>query len=260
MYNAIYRNQYRDPEIECFFMSTYDNAANIPIEEIEKIRHTHSVDELDARLYGKFLKFAGLIYKEFDDAVHIVHPFRIPDAWIKYRWIDHGLDDPCACLWMAISPDDEYFFYREYYTPNRTIQKNSKAIKEMSGGERLALSYIGWESNKRNATTNVTDYREYLLNGIKPLRLWPKVEINTKINKVITRLHEKKLFIFRDCVNTISEIKTWGRDKNGEPERGNDHALDCIGAACIVNPTYAQARQMGNTMDEIPAEETPGNF
>jgi hypothetical protein len=241
-------------------MSTYDNAANIPIEEIEKIRHTHSVDELDARLYGKFLKFAGLIYKEFDDAVHIVHPFRIPEAWVKYRFIDHGLSDPCACLWLAISPDEEYYIYREYYTKNRTIQQNCSAIKEMSGGERLALSYIGWEANQRAANTGRTDYREYLNNGMQPLRLWPKVEVNTKINHVITRLNNKKLFIFRDCANTISEIKTWGREKNGEPERGNDHALDCIAGACLVNPKYYQAKQAEVGSGEIPVEETNANF
>lgn len=246
MYNSIYRNQYKDPEIEIFFGSTEDNKSNLPNyeQEVNRIKTSYSVDELDARLHGRFLKFAGLIYKEFDDRIHLVHPFKIPDHWPRYRFIDHGLHDPMVCLWMALSPDEEFHFYREYYQRDRTIQQNCQVVKDLSGGEKYIFTAIDHATNKRSAqdVNTKTDFRAYADCGIKPLRLWPKVEITTKINKVITRLNNRKLFIHRCCINTLDEIKTWGREKNGEPERGNDHALDCIAGACLIDPKFYQSK------------------
>jgi len=256
MYNAIYRNQYKDPEIEVIFGSIFDNAANLNIKEIERIRNSHSVDELDARLYGKFLKFSGLIYKEFDDNIHLIAPFKIPDDWVKVRFIDHGLHDPCACVWIAVNPDNEYHCYREYYKRDRTIADNCHAIKELSGQEKYYCNYIDPATNKRSAQEKTTDYRTYVTSGIMPLRTWRKVEQQTKINATITKLNNRKLFIHKGLVNTIDEIKSWGREKSGEPERGGDHALDCIGAACVENLQYARLRQSrGISTYEIPEEQ-----
>lgn len=258
MYNAIYRNQYKDPEIEVIFGSIFDNIDNLVggKEEIERIRNSHSVDELDARLYGKFLKFAGLVYKEFDDYVHLIPSFKIPDNWVKMRFIDHGLHDPCACIWVAVNPDNEYHIYREYYKKDRTISDNCKAIKEMSGNERYVMSYVDPATNKRSAQEKTTDYRTYVDNGIRPLRTWRKVEQVTKINATITRLNNRKLFVHRGLVNTLDEFKSWGREKSGEPEKGGDHALDCIGAACVENRQYYQLIQ-GGYGDEIGVDELP---
>ena len=245
MYNAIYRNQYKDPEIDVIFGSIYDNSANVPIKEIERIRNSHSVDELDARLYGKFLKFAGLVYKEFNDRLHLIPSFAIPKEWSRFRFIDHGLHDPCACLWIAVNTENEYHVYREYYQRDRTIQDNCRAIKELSGDEKYVCNYIDPATNKRSAQEKTTDYRTYFNNGISPLRTWKKVEQQTKINATITRLNNSKLFLHRGLNNTLDEIKSWGRDKSGEPERGGDHALDCLGAACVENIQYYQSRNSG---------------
>lgn len=261
MYNSIYRNQYKDPEIEVIFGSIFDNADNLNIKEIERIRNSHSVDELDARLYGKFLKFAGLVYKEFDDNLHLIPSFKIPDEWVKLRFIDHGLHDPCACLWVAVSPENEYHCYREYYKTDRTIADNCLAIKNLSGNERYFCSYIDPATNKRSAQEKTTDYRTYVASGINPLRTWRKVEQQTKINAVITRLNNRKLFIHRGLNNLLDEIKSWGRDKTGEPERGGDHLLDCLGACCVENLQYSGLRQsLGGLITEIPTNSNTDNF
>jgi len=254
MYDAIFLNSYSDLEIECFFGATSENSNNINKREIDRIRGSFSVDEMDARLEGKFIKFAGLIYKEFNDNIHLLQPFHVPDVWPRYRFIDHGLNDPEACIWLAISPDEEYHIYREYYCRNRTIQDNCKAIKEMSGRERYVRTYIDPQTNTRSAQAHFkTDFRVYIDCGISPLTPWPKTAIQTKINAAITRLNNRKIFIHRGLPNTIKEFKNWGREKSGEPEKRNDHTLDCIGAACLINPKFYTHQDAGSG-SEIPID------
>jgi phage terminase large subunit-like protein len=256
MYRQIFQNQFADPEVQCFFGSTYDNAAHLPLEEIERIRRTYSKEELEARLYGKFLKFSGLIYKEFTVKRHVIEPHVVPKEWQRFRFIDHGLSDECACLWVAVTPDAKIVAYREYYKAGRTIQQNAEAIRDMSGDERYVRQWIDWSTNRRTGvggarpSKSLTLYREWMDAGIKPLSLWPRVEVQTKINKVQQALLDDRLKVFRGLVNLCSEFTNWGRTKSGEPEKGGDHLLDCIGAACLV-PLH------GTAHEETEAYETP---
>ena len=257
MYNAIYLNKYKDPEVQTFFGSTYDNKDNLPIEEIKRIEGIYSADELETRLHGKFLFFAGLIYKDFEDDVNLIDPFEIPLHWIKFRIIDHGLFDPTACLWAAISPDNKCYYYREYYKTNENIETNCYWIKQLTPiEERIKSSLIDPTTIKRDPVSKTAIIDSYRANGIKPLYAAPGSLIATRINKVSVGLKNRKIFVFRNLINTINEFKTWTRDKSGKPKRGGDHALDCIGYLEVYNPKYSNIVH-SNSTSSIPISPQP---
>lgn len=88
-----------------------------------------------ARVLGEFHETGGLVFDEFDDRYHLIDPFDIPDGWTRYRSVDHGTVNPCACLWLAVSPDGDYYIYREYYRPGLQVSENARNIVEASGNE-----------------------------------------------------------------------------------------------------------------------------
>jgi phage terminase large subunit-like protein len=238
MYEKIYLRQFTDPELQVFQGSTYENASNLPEGEIERLKTLYSPEELQARLYGKFLFLEGLVYKEFSLNQHCVMPFHISDDWIRLRFIDVGIKDPTACIWVAINKEDKYFVYREYYETEKTIEENAKNIILLTGNEKIVRTYIDPSSDRRGAQSHITDYRAYIEAGIKPLFKAPLVEKMTMINAVKTMLKNKRLFIFRNLRNTLTEFSTYSYKKSGIPEDKNDHILSCIGWLCCLNLRY----------------------
>ena len=83
--------------------------------------------EKKALLYGDWNIFDGQYFSEFDAKIHIISPFEIPRDWRKYRTIDYGLDR-LACLWIAVSPDERAYVYREYCESNLPISVAAAAI------------------------------------------------------------------------------------------------------------------------------------
>lgn len=74
IYNEIYLNRRHNPEVWCEFMSWEDNPY-LAKKEISLLESTMDSAALDSRRYGKFSCGAGLVYPEFDKAVHVIPPF-----------------------------------------------------------------------------------------------------------------------------------------------------------------------------------------
>lgn len=259
MYKAIYLNQYKDPETECFLGSIFDNKAHLPMEEIDRIKHTHSKDELQTVLYGDFLLRSGLVYKDFNDDVNLIRPFIIPSHWFKFRIIDDGIHTlhPEAVLWVAVNPENDHYYYREYVQSNQDRETNCYWIKQMTPqDEKIETSLLDFgTASKRSATNLKTVITEYRENGINPLRPAPYSEIFTRINRVSAALRNRKIFIFRNLINTIEQFKTWNYEKSGKPNDLGDDCLDNIGHFTMYNPKYENLIQVGS-MGSILTRET----
>jgi hypothetical protein len=83
--------------------------------------------ERKALLYGDWNIFEGQYFTEWKRDIHVISPFEIPKGWRKFRTIDYGLDR-LACLWIAVSPEGNFFVYREYCESNLSISSAAKAI------------------------------------------------------------------------------------------------------------------------------------
>jgi len=82
-----------------------------------------------ARLYeGKWVSAEGVIYDEYDPAVHLVDQFPIPQEWPRYWAVDFGFTHPFVCQWWAIDPDGRAYLYREVYRTKRLVEDHAKDI------------------------------------------------------------------------------------------------------------------------------------
>jgi len=107
----------------------------VKLKELEEAIETNNAKAeraIRSRLFGDFETTGGMVYDEWDDSVHVIHQGRIEDSWCAFRCMDHGRTNPTSCVWVAITPDDEYIAFREYLKPDQVISENVKQIVKLS--------------------------------------------------------------------------------------------------------------------------------
>jgi len=83
--------------------------------------------------YGKWVQAEGVVYENYDPAVHVVDRFPIPKDWPRYWAIDFGYTNPFVCQWWAEDPDGRLFLYREIFMSQRLVEDHARTILAVSG-------------------------------------------------------------------------------------------------------------------------------
>lgn len=95
-----------DPGIDFWFFSTFDNPhlSREGVKELEKLITDPKLR--DAKLRGRFVALAGLVYPQFDRGLHVVPDLNdIPKHWHQQFIIDPHHRKDSAMLWTAWDPD-----------------------------------------------------------------------------------------------------------------------------------------------------------
>lgn len=82
----------------------------------------------DRLRYGRWVAAEGLIYEDWDAAVHLIDQFPIPDDWQRWWAVDFGYTNPFVCQMWAEDPDGRLYRYREIYHTKRTVDQHARAI------------------------------------------------------------------------------------------------------------------------------------
>ncbi len=247
VYDQIYLNCFNDPEIDVIEMEWADNPY-LNKQEILQMSKILSAEELDSRRYGKFVGLGGLVYKEFDPSVHIIEPFSIPHEWYDKISIDPGLHNPLSAHWYAVDYDGNVYVIAEHYASNLTIEQHADKIKE------ICLS-LGWEQKNGyyHALIDPAANQRTLSSprNVSELFYDYNIAVNTNVNKDlftgISRVKsylknakgEVKLYIFKNCVNLIREIKGYFWGNGDAPIKKDDHAMDELRYYIMSRPVPA---------------------
>lgn len=250
-YEELIERAVYDKDIYYIEVDTRENPY-IPSDEIETTAKKLSADEIEMRLKGKYIQFAGLVYKEFNKDLHVINPFNVPSDWKLYRAIDHGINrnHPCVCLWVAISDREEYYIIDEYYETDKIIRENCNAIKIITAGRKVEWTAIDPATESRDPRSGKTLRNEYLENGIPTVAL--RSDKNLGIEKVKQLLlpdtvsGRPRIYIFSTCYNIIREFCRYKwRDYRGNEEqlskevvKISDDGLDALRYLIMTNPRY----------------------
>jgi PBSX family phage terminase large subunit len=73
----------------------------------------------------------GMIYEEWDPAVHVLDAFPIPPEWSRWWSVDFGVTNPFVCQMWAEDEDGRLYLYREVYKTKRGVVEHAERILDL---------------------------------------------------------------------------------------------------------------------------------
>jgi phage terminase large subunit len=85
---------------------------------------------------GEWSSAEGIIYEDWETAVHLIDRFPIPDDWRRFWAVDFGFTNPMVIQRWAEDPDGRLFMYREHYMTGRTVDQHAAdVIADVTDGQ-----------------------------------------------------------------------------------------------------------------------------
>lgn len=229
----IYKKYIENPDppedYKVIYVTSYDNKENLPPNYIKDFNY---LDEDHKRrwILGQWGIIEGLVYKQFDQAIH-VKDIPLNDRWRSfYRGIDYGFTNPFVCLFIAIDGDDNCYVFDEYYKNQVMLEDNVSNVLSLHADKRYITTYVDPSSPE---TIN-----KFKMMGQRVLGSDNEVDVG--IQSVMRKLHvkdngEPSLYIHPNCKNLIRELLSYKRDpdkKTGidkeKPIKKDDHCPDAL--------------------------------
>jgi phage terminase large subunit len=190
----------------------------------------------------------GLVYDCWDESIHVVDPFPIPDDWRIYEAIDFGYTNPFVCQWWARSPDDDLFLVREWYKSRVIVQDHAEKIKELRAGRRIeaSISDHGADEratlkrhgvNTRPATKSITEGVQEMLDRLTPQDGRPP-RLRVFRDSLVERdpaIDEAKLpcGFAEEILSYAWPVTQDGKAIKEVPAPGPDHSMDAARYMCM---------------------------
>lgn len=214
----------RPNEIEVVTWATIGNPA-FPRDEYERAKRELPKAIFDRKYGGRFTRLEGLVYPEFDEDLHLVDPFDIPDGWLHFGGLDFGKSNPNAILCIALDPKTKTFYiYKEFYAAETLL----KTLSIFLHNEQLA--YVLADTQ---AAQQILELNQFYGNrNVKPA---DKTK-DTGIARIRGLLQEGRLKFFRNKTkHTIEEMQSYhyaAPDANGfnndKTVDKNNHCMDAL--------------------------------
>jgi len=212
------------PEWERFKSPSWKNPKLSP-EDIAEAKRTMSQAAFQQEYGADFTLAAGQVYSDFDETIHVLpSTFQIDPGWERFRSIDFGYENPFACLYMAVDPDDRVYIYREYYERHKTVERHAENLNAMGG------SYEYTTCDPSGASARAT----LLENGIPTLAVQTNVLKGLEAVRQQLRIREDQkpgLYVLGNCTETIKEFNLYSYDEKSdkeEPVKEHDHSMDAL--------------------------------
>ena len=196
-----------DPNIEVIQFESLLNPA-FPRSEYNRAFETLPAWKFSMLYRGVYSKPAGMVYPDFDTAIHVVAPFDIPGDWNRYVGIDPGAIHT-ALLWLA-EEHDRYYIYRESLEGDKTTQEHvQKALSQPD-----AKQVVRWVGGSKSEKQFRLDWKDAGIDVEEP----SVADVESGIDRVTALLKPKRLLIFSTCRGIIDEFGRYSRklDAKGE--------------------------------------------
>lgn len=270
-----------DPDIHYARVAMVDNAHNLPEGEIEsQIRRLGGPDSPEAkvRVFGVEGTEFGVVYRNFDTAIHCCKRFKLPNK-CSYRCYDYGYNAPFACLWCELLPmgfqmpegiggywdgkeldSDVLVLYREAYENEMDLDTTASIIKSLSGDERYqwngrivadpSIWFRRAPAGKREADSIYKLLKQAGLMFKKGKGGMHGMDEHSMVNKVRLWIESRKILVFDDLAHTIVEFQSWRYKETGDGdptekfESKHNHAMDALKYLVAENLTYHSSAGM----------------
>ena len=187
-----------------------------------------------------------MVYSEFDENVHVIEPFDVPVEWQDNISIDPGLHNPLSAHFYAVDYDGNVYVVAEHYQAQKTVEYHAEKIKEIArklnwktDSKGFLRAIIDSAARQKTLASEKNVVELFYENGIL---VNPQVDkdmfagISTVKSYLKTADGGTRLFIFKNCVNLIREIKNYWWGDGDLPIKKDDHALDELRYYLMTKP------------------------
>lgn len=230
--------------------NTFDNEMNLPADYIPGLMNLPKKLQ-ERHLFGSDADMEGMVWDEFSESRHIVEPREMKE-FSKIFMLDHGVTNPTAGLWLAIDYDGNLYAIDEHYEKEKPVSFHADEIKKRNNekvDDWLADPSIFSKTQSRNGQiySIADEYRDNNL-SFRPA----DNNVLAGINRVNEYFKFNKLFIFKNCVNLIDEVRSykWQRIKAGieknepdHPVKLKDHLCDCLRYGVMSRPSLTKKEE-----------------
>lgn len=211
--DRIYKNSEKKEDYTFIKSLVYDNdfiMKNSPdyISALENLPK----ERKKAMLYGDWGVYEGQYFSEFDENIHITESFEIPENYRIYFTMDYGLD-MLAGYFIAVSPDNTAYIYKEIYEKNLIISDACKKIlecKENDNVEYFIAPKDLWNRRQETGKSVAEIFQKEGLrltkNGTGRIAGWLEMKEWLKPYKDQFGNMTAKLLIFPQCKNLIRTL------------------------------------------------------
>jgi phage terminase large subunit-like protein len=209
--------------------------------------------EAEAREWGKPMFLSGVIYKNFDPAVHVVKDFPIPRRYPIVQIVDPHPSRPDFSGWFAVTPMHELIGIHEWPAEPFELIKNRELTIEQTCGEwRRIESALGisnqiigrygdpnmfnspdpatlqslkmlYSAHGFNFNTNVNDDIEYGHRSVESLLYYDR---ERWIMNNADPTNRPKMLFFESCMNLTTAMQRYGRKNQRDPTAPPSEQID----------------------------------
>lgn len=216
------------------YMATLDRLTGIRYQRLRK---------------GEWSSAEGVVFEEWDSAVHLVDRFAVPDDWTRWWSVDFGFTNPFVCQHWAEDPDGRLYLYREFYMTGRTVDDHARSILDV-----VAPNGAWSEPRPRGIVCDHdAEGREVLRRELGLSTTGADKRVSAGLEAVMRRLKDpgdgkRRLYLMRDSTverdqtlaaanrptSTADEFPSyvWDQKQGAAPKeapvKADDHGLDAL--------------------------------
>ena len=254
-----YQNKEKPENYDFIQSLVYDNdyLMNNNPEYVENLENLPE-QRKKAMLYGDWDAFEGQYFDEFRRDIHVVEPFVIPEHWRRYVTLDYGLD-MLAAYWIALSPDNKAYIYKELYQSGLIISDAAKRILSMMTEQTYQILAPPDLWNRRQDTgksaanifnengVRLTQSKNDRVQGWYCLKEWLK-PVKTQDEQTGEEITTSNMLIFKNCTNLIRTLPQLQHDEKNPNDVANEpheltHGPDAIRGFAITRARPADMPQ-----------------
>lgn len=127
VYKRIIEPTHDPREYKVFSWSTTDNP-HVDPKRVKKTFGRMAPEIQLARMSGQFVDLTGLIWPEFDEKIHMVEEFDLPQHWKLWVGLDGGVRHPFACVCGATDERGGLVIWRAWKHSGRRASESAKRI------------------------------------------------------------------------------------------------------------------------------------
>lgn len=91
---------------------------------------------------GLWVMAEGMVYTDYDPAIHLIDRFDIPASWPRFWVVDFGFTNAFCWQAWAQDPDGRLYRYREIYQTKRLVEDHAIVIARATAGEPTPMAVI----------------------------------------------------------------------------------------------------------------------